>query len=93
MADPVELTMPALAPDPATPLTSGGTAWMQSFAETGPVDVSVCIVNWNGREMLRTCLESLHDQPQGVRLETLVVDNGSTDGAADMVGAFFRKSS
>src|SRR5262245_16737393 len=53
--------------------------------EAGPVDVSVCIVNWKARDLLRQCLISLHDQPQGVRLETIVVDNASADGAADMV--------
>jgi GT2 family glycosyltransferase len=60
-------------------------AWLQSFLDDGPVDVSVCIANWNCRELLRSCLESLHDQPQGVRLETIVVDNGSADGAPEMV--------
>ncbi len=47
--------------------------------------VSVCIANWNCRDLLRVCLESLHDQDQGVALETIVVDNASADGAADMV--------
>lgn len=54
-----------------------------------PLDVSVCIANWNCRNLLRACLESLHDQPQGVRLETIVVDNASTDGAAEMVAEEF----
>jgi GT2 family glycosyltransferase len=49
------------------------------------IDVSVCIANWNCRELLRACLESLHDQWQGVRVETVVADNASTDGSADMV--------
>jgi GT2 family glycosyltransferase len=53
------------------------------------VDVSVCIANWNCRELLRACLESLHDHPQGVSVETIVVDNASRDGAADMVAAEF----
>jgi len=52
------------------------------------VDVSVCIVNWNCRDILRGCLASLHLQ-EGVRLEVIVVDNGSSDGAADMVGREF----
>jgi GT2 family glycosyltransferase len=65
------------------------SAWVQSFLEAGPIDVSVCIANWNCRDLLRACLESLHDQPQGVRLETVVVDNGSADGAADMVAREF----
>src|SRR5207245_11394963 len=45
--------------------------------------------NWKWRELLRACLESLHDQPQGVTLETIVVDNASQDGAADMVAREF----
>jgi GT2 family glycosyltransferase len=53
------------------------------------IDVTVCIANWNCRELLRSCLASLHDQPQGVRLETVVVDNGSHDGAAEMVAREF----
>lgn len=65
------------------------TGWWGSFLEAGPIDVSVCIANWNCRHYLRACLESLHDQPQGVRLETIVVDNGSEDGAADMVAQTF----
>jgi GT2 family glycosyltransferase len=64
-------------------------AWRRRFLEDGPVDVSVCIANWNCRDLLRACLESLHDRPQGVRLETIVVDNASTDGAAEMVAREF----
>jgi len=51
----------------------------------GVVDVSVCIANWNCRELLRGCLQTLTDEAQGVRLEVIVVDNASADGAADMV--------
>jgi N-acetylglucosaminyl-diphospho-decaprenol L-rhamnosyltransferase len=64
-------------------------AWQQQFLGNDSVDVTICIANWNCKELLRACLESLHDQPQGVRLETVVVDNASTDGAADMVAAEF----
>jgi GT2 family glycosyltransferase len=52
-------------------------------------DVSVCIANWNCVGLLRRCLESLFDQPQGAAFEVVVADNGSTDGAADMVAAEF----
>ncbi len=52
------------------------------------IDISVCIVNWNCRDLLRACLGSLQDQ-QGVRLEIIVVDNASADGAADMVACEF----
>jgi GT2 family glycosyltransferase len=70
-------------------LVSSQSAWLRGFATAGPVDVSVCIANWNCRDWLRGCLESLHDQPQGVVVETIVVDNGSQDGAADMVAREF----
>ena len=60
-------------------------AWRQHLLQAGPVDVSVCIANWNCRDYLRQCLESLLDTAQGVYLEVIVVDNASTDGAADMV--------
>src|SRR5262249_60466235 len=61
----------------------------QTSAAAGPSDFTVGIATWNCRDRLRACLESLHAQPQGVRLETVVVDNGSTDGAADMVARDF----
>ena len=51
-------------------------------------DTSVIIVNWNGRQHLQACLGALAAQ-QGVEFETLVVDNGSTDGSADFVRAQF----
>ncbi len=57
--------------------------------DAGLPDVSVCIANWNCRDLLRQCLQSLLDQPQGVRLEVIVVDNASADGAADMVAEEF----
>ena len=51
----------------------------------GVPTVSVCIANWNCVSLLRRCLESLYEQPQGVEFEVVVVDNGSEDGAPDMV--------
>jgi GT2 family glycosyltransferase len=65
---------------------NGGPA---SPATPGAPDVSVCIANWNCLDHLRDCLESVLDAPQGVRIEVVVVDNASTDGAADMVAANF----
>ena len=53
------------------------------------IDVSVCIANWNCVELLRQCLRSLFDQPQGAVFEVIVTDNASTDGAAEMVAAEF----
>lgn len=51
--------------------------------------VSVCIANWNCCALLRRCLESMFEYDQGVPFEVVVVDNASTDGAADMIAAEF----
>jgi GT2 family glycosyltransferase len=53
-----------------------------------PLSVSVVIVNWNGRAMLEECLRSLGAQTDG-DFETIVVDNGSTDGSVEMLGRDF----
>ena len=45
--------------------------------------ISVIIVNWNRRELLRASLASLRLQ-KGAGFEVIVVDNGSTDGSADL---------
>src|SRR5262249_1157221 len=59
-------------------------------ARTPPApDVSVCVVNWNCRDLLRACLASLLHREQGVALEVVVVDNASADGAADLVAREF----
>jgi GT2 family glycosyltransferase len=49
--------------------------------------ISVVIVNWNRRELLRACLESVKRQ-DGVAFEIIVVDNGSTDGSPDLALGF-----
>jgi hypothetical protein len=48
-------------------------------------DVSIVIVNWNGRQYLEACLNAVAAQ-EGVSAETIFVDNGSTDGSAAYVG-------
>lgn len=49
-------------------------------------DVVVVVVNWNGRAFIRACLESLRRQTYR-NFTTVVVDNGSTDGSADLISA------
>ena len=48
------------------------------------IDTSVIVVNWNGRQFLQACLDAVASQ-RGVEFETVVVDNGSTDGSAAFV--------
>ncbi len=60
------------------------------------IDLSIIIVNWNVRDLLRDCLRSLLAPMQrvadarvcalnGRTTEVLVVDNASVDGSAEMV--------
>jgi GT2 family glycosyltransferase len=53
------------------------------------VDLSIVIVSWNVRDLLRQCLHSVLANLQTCRLEVIVVDNVSTDGSAKMVRAEF----
>ncbi|HUE24143.1 MAG TPA: glycosyltransferase family 2 protein [Bryobacteraceae bacterium] len=53
-----------------------------------PPDISVAVVNWNRREYLRACLRSLAAQ-RGADFEVIVVDNGSSDGSAEMARSEF----
>ncbi len=46
--------------------------------------VRVVVVNWNRKELLRACLESLSHQTHP-SFEVFVVDNGSVDGSVEMV--------
>lgn len=52
-------------------------------------DLSVVILSWNTRELLRECLESMRGGTGGLATEVLVVDNASSDGSADMVAEAF----
>lgn len=44
------------------------------------MDLTVCIVSWDACELTLSCLRSLFDSAAGFEYETIVVDNGSTDG-------------
>lgn len=48
-------------------------------------DLSVVIVNWNTRDLLMHCLESLYDTVQAIEFEVFMVDNASSDGSPSMV--------
>ncbi|HEV2687691.1 MAG TPA: glycosyltransferase family 2 protein [Bryobacteraceae bacterium] len=53
------------------------------------VTVSVLVVNWNRRDLLRSCLQSLARQKLDQPFELVVVDNGSTDRSAEMASEEF----
>jgi N-acetylglucosaminyl-diphospho-decaprenol L-rhamnosyltransferase len=52
------------------------------------VDLSVVIVSWNVRDLLRQCLSTVAN-PSPLNLEVIVVDNASADDSVDMLRAEF----
>ena len=54
------------------------------------MELSYCVVNTNGRELLLECLEAIRGRiPSGIEHEILVLDNASDDGSAEAVEARF----
>lgn len=48
------------------------------------MDLSYCIVNTNGGELLKKCLDAIEQwTPAGVEYETLLLDNASDDGSPE----------
>jgi GT2 family glycosyltransferase len=54
------------------------------------MELSYCVVNTNGRDLLLSCLESIRrTHPSGIEHEILVLDNASDDGSAEAVARRF----
>lgn len=53
------------------------------------MDVSIIIVNYNTKELLHNCLESIFQQTKDICFEVIVSDNGSTDGSDNMIETNF----
>lgn len=51
---------------------------------TEPV-LSICIVNYKVRDLLKDCLESIYQHPPVASFEIIVVDNHSEDGTLEML--------
>lgn len=52
-------------------------------------DLGIVIVNWNTRDYLRRCLETVLASQGDFAFRVVVVDNASSDGSAEMVRAAF----
>lgn len=50
--------------------------------------ITIVIVNWNTRELLQSCIQSIYKETL-TPLEIIVVDNASTDGSREMVRSQF----
>jgi GT2 family glycosyltransferase len=57
----------------------------QVAAMQAGLDLSIILVNWNGRELLARALKCVYATVRELRYEVLVVDNASSDGSAELV--------
>lgn len=48
-----------------------------------PYELSIIIVNWNGGNLLRRCVETIVTSPPTTSYEIVIVDNASTDDSLD----------
>ena len=53
------------------------------------IDVSIIIVNYNTKHLLKKCIDSIKLHVKGVTYEIIVVDNASQDSSSDMVLSLF----
>ena len=53
------------------------------------IDLTIALVNWNNRDYLRGCLESIETAKLPLACEIVVSDNGSTDGSLELLAERF----
>ena len=56
---------------------------------SGTPTVSILIVNWNSKDLLRQCLISIRETCADLATQVVVVENGSFDGCAELIAAEF----
>jgi GT2 family glycosyltransferase len=55
----------------------------------GAMTLSILIVNWNSRDLLRKCLQSVRETCGHLAPQVVVVDGGSFDGSSEMAASEF----
>lgn len=53
------------------------------------MDVSIIIVNYNTKDLLKECIDSIYEQTKEITFEIIVSDNGSSDGSIEMLKNYF----
>lgn len=53
------------------------------------MNVSIIIVNYNTKELIKNCLTSIFEKTSGITFEVIVSDNGSSDGSIEMIKSEF----
>lgn len=54
------------------------------------IDISIIIVNWNAKELLHNCLESILKETKEFPYEIVVVDNNSNDGSVELLESDYK---
>lgn len=49
------------------------------------INLSIIILNWNARDLLKDCLNSIYENTKDLSYEIIIVDNNSSDGSCAMV--------
>jgi GT2 family glycosyltransferase len=64
-----------------------GTAY---DGKAGPqLDISIIVVTWNAKKFVEECFGSIKEETRNLSTETVVLDNASTDGTADVIAERF----
>ena len=53
------------------------------------MDASIIIINWNTRDLLIECINSVYSTTRGINFDIWVVDNGSSDGSVQALRELF----
>lgn len=57
--------------------------------ETALLDLTIIIPNYNTRELLHQCLQSIYENTHSIAFEVICIDDNSSDRSADMVEELF----
>jgi GT2 family glycosyltransferase len=49
------------------------------------IELSIVIVSWNVKELLRNCLDSIRDKISSLSFEVIIIDNASSDSSVEMI--------
>ena len=55
------------------------------------IKITIIIINWNGKELLRDCLNSIKKNTKYKNYKIIVVDYGSVDGSIEMLKSKFKQ--
>ncbi len=53
--------------------------------KTNPPNLSIIIITWKMRDLLKVCLDSIYKFTSGLEFEIILIDNNSQDGTVEMI--------